>query len=128
MSHLGKVPTDHPRRIHAGVAKPQGVAVAKHISTGLDIATSCVRAAQLGVKNGEFRLERFGQVPLPVGAVSDGEVQAFGPRNEVLEHMREAARINASPDQEDAPKEGQKEAAGDASGKPSHLRASESTR
>ena len=60
--------------------------------------------------------------------LSDGEVQAFGPRNEVLEHMREAARINASPDQEDAPKEGQKEAAGDASGKPSHLRASESTR
>ncbi len=42
---------------------------------GLDIGTSSVRGAELrlGGKSG-LSLERFGQVPLPVGAVCDGEV------------------------------------------------------
>jgi len=68
--------------------------VAKHISTGLDIATSCVRAAQLGVKNGEFRLERFGQIPLPVGAVSDGEVQDQAVVGEAIKSLWKNANIS----------------------------------
>lgn len=42
---------------------------------GLDISASSVRAVQLSVKSGEFRLDRFGQMPLPMGAVENGEVQ-----------------------------------------------------
>jgi type IV pilus assembly protein PilM len=41
---------------------------------GLDIGTSGVRAAELVLKRGSTRLERFGQVALPLGAVCDGEV------------------------------------------------------
>ncbi len=42
---------------------------------GLDIGTSGVRAAELRLgKGGSTSLERFGQVPLPVGAVREGEV------------------------------------------------------
>ncbi len=43
-------------------------------SVGLDIGTSAVRAAQLSIGRSGATLERFGQVALPVGAVSDGEV------------------------------------------------------
>jgi PrtD family type I secretion system ABC transporter len=59
--------------------------------------------------------------------LSEGEVQAFGPRTEVLGHMREAARIKAAPDQEAASGEGQQEAADEAFGKATQLRASETT-
>ncbi|MHB1613794.1 MAG: type IV pilus assembly protein PilM [Actinomycetes bacterium] len=41
---------------------------------GLDIGTSGVRAAEVSVSKGRLTLERFGQVALPEGAVSDGEV------------------------------------------------------
>ena len=41
---------------------------------GLDIGTSGVRAAELVLRRGSTTLERFGQVALPPGAVSDGEV------------------------------------------------------
>ncbi len=41
---------------------------------GLDIATSCVRAAELTFSKDRFVLERFSQMPLPVGAVQAGEV------------------------------------------------------
>jgi type IV pilus assembly protein PilM len=41
---------------------------------GLDIGTSAVRAAELSVSRGSITLQRFGQVALPIGAVSDGEV------------------------------------------------------
>ncbi len=41
---------------------------------GLDIGTSCVRAAEIRQSGGQRRLERFGQVALPHGAVRDGEV------------------------------------------------------
>jgi type IV pilus assembly protein PilM len=41
---------------------------------GLDIGTSSVRAAQLSFSRGAARLERFGQLALPDGAVRDGEV------------------------------------------------------
>ncbi len=43
-------------------------------AVGLDIGTSCVRAAEVSLGKGTPRLERFGQVALPVGAVRDGEV------------------------------------------------------
>ena len=48
---------------------------------GLDISTSSVRAVQLSVHGDQFQLDRFGQMPLPIGAVQDGEVvdpQAVG--------------------------------------------------
>ena len=41
---------------------------------GLDIGTSGVRAAELSVGKDHLTLEKFGQVPLPEGAVRDGEV------------------------------------------------------
>jgi len=41
---------------------------------GLDIGTSGVRAAELTLGSDGARLERFGQVALPSGAVRDGEV------------------------------------------------------
>jgi type IV pilus assembly protein PilM len=41
---------------------------------GLDIGTSGVRAAELVLGRGAATLERFGQVALPFGAVTDGEV------------------------------------------------------
>ena len=43
-------------------------------AVGLDIGTSGVRAAELLLGKGPARLERFGQVALPAGAVRDGEV------------------------------------------------------
>ncbi len=42
---------------------------------GLDIGSSAVRAAQVKVQRGAATLERIGQVPLPKGAVRDGEIQ-----------------------------------------------------
>jgi type IV pilus assembly protein PilM len=48
--------------------------VAGRSAVGLDIGTSCVRAAEVSLGKGSPRLERFGQVALPVGAVRDGEV------------------------------------------------------
>jgi type IV pilus assembly protein PilM len=41
---------------------------------GLDIGTSGVRAAELSTRRGQTKLERFGQVALPLGAVRHGEV------------------------------------------------------
>ena len=41
---------------------------------GLDIGTSGVRAAELTLGKGGVKLERFGQIALPDGAVRDGEV------------------------------------------------------
>jgi type IV pilus assembly protein PilM len=43
--------------------------------TGLDIATTCVRAAELSYGKDHLVLERFSQMPLPVGAVEGGEVK-----------------------------------------------------
>jgi type IV pilus assembly protein PilM len=48
--------------------------MAGRTAIGLDIGTSSVRAAQVTVIKGSAVLDRFGQVPLPVGAVRDGEV------------------------------------------------------
>lgn len=46
-----------------------------HTRIGLDISSSCVRAAQLSIRDGAFQLDRFGQMPLPLGAVVEGEVR-----------------------------------------------------
>ena len=43
-------------------------------SIGLDIATTCVRAAQVRLSRGQVRLDKIGQMALPDGAVRDGEV------------------------------------------------------
>jgi type IV pilus assembly protein PilM len=43
-------------------------------AVGLDIGTSGVRAAQLSWSKDSTKLERFGQIALPPGAVRDGEV------------------------------------------------------
>jgi type IV pilus assembly protein PilM len=43
-------------------------------AVGLDIGTSGVRAAELSLARGAPKLERFGQVAVPPGAVTDGEV------------------------------------------------------
>jgi type IV pilus assembly protein PilM len=48
--------------------------VAGRMAVGLDIGTSAVRAAELSTSRGTTTLQRFGQVALPLGAVSDGEV------------------------------------------------------
>lgn len=43
-------------------------------AVGLDIGTSGVRAAELSLGRGTPRLDKFGQVAVPAGAISDGEV------------------------------------------------------
>lgn len=43
-------------------------------TVGLDIGTSAVRAAELGVSGEAATLHKFGQVALPPGAVRDGEI------------------------------------------------------
>jgi type IV pilus assembly protein PilM len=43
-------------------------------AVGLDIGTTGVRAAQLSWSKDSTKLERFGQIALPTGAVRDGEV------------------------------------------------------
>lgn len=48
--------------------------MAGRTSIGLDIGTSAVRAAQLRISGSGITLERFGEVPLPPGAVRAGEV------------------------------------------------------
>ncbi len=48
--------------------------MAGRVTVGLDIGTSGVRAAELSLGRGGVTLEHFGQVALPPGAVSNGEV------------------------------------------------------
>ena len=48
--------------------------MAGRTAVGLDIGTSCVRAAQITMSKGSVVLDRFGQVALPPGVVVDGEV------------------------------------------------------
>lgn len=48
--------------------------MARSSAIGLDIGTSSVRAAEVSFGRGTYTLQHYGQVPLPAGAVSDGEV------------------------------------------------------
>lgn len=43
-------------------------------SIGLDIGSSAVRAAEIGIERSQRRLHRYAQIGLPPGAVTDGEV------------------------------------------------------
>lgn len=47
----------------------------RRAAVGLDIGSSCVRAAEVAVKRGTPTLMRFGQVALPHGAVIEGEIR-----------------------------------------------------
>lgn len=69
--------------------------MAKRTSIGLDIATSCVRAAELSVKDGEFQLQHFGQVPLPLGAVTDGEVRDVATVGEAIKQLWSSAKFSS---------------------------------
>ncbi|MDZ7576704.1 MAG: type IV pilus assembly protein PilM [Candidatus Nanopelagicales bacterium] len=62
---------------------------------GLDIATSCVRAAELSRKGGTLRLRRFGQVPLPIGAVHDGEVHDPQTVGQAISRLWKAGRFTS---------------------------------
>ncbi|RKS77759.1 type IV pilus assembly protein PilM [Motilibacter peucedani] len=50
--------------------------MARSTAVGLDIGTSCVRAAELSFGSGRVTLARAGEVALPPGAVRAGEVAA----------------------------------------------------
>lgn len=65
----------------------------KSTRIGLDISTSSVRAAQLSVKDGVFRLDRFAQMPLPVGAVVNGEVLDPIAVGTAIKHLWKAGRF-----------------------------------
>ena len=47
----------------------------RRTSIGLDIGTSCVRAAEVSLRGATPGLVRFGQIALPDGAVREGEVR-----------------------------------------------------
>ena len=62
---------------------------------GLDIGTSAVRAAQLAYTKKDVVLEKFGQVPLPEGAVRDGEVVDPVPVIAALKDLWRAERFSS---------------------------------
>ena len=62
---------------------------------GLDIGTSAVRAAQVAGGRGGPSLISFGQVPLPVGAVTDGEIQDPGPISEAIAQLWKRVKIRS---------------------------------
>ena len=62
---------------------------------GLDIGTSAVRAAQVTGGRGAPSLISFGQVPLPVGAVADGEIQDPGPVSEAIGQLWKRVKIKS---------------------------------
>jgi type IV pilus assembly protein PilM len=62
---------------------------------GLDIGTSAVRAAQVAAGRGSPSLITFGQVPLPVGAVADGEIQDPGPVSEAIAQLWKRVKIRS---------------------------------
>lgn len=62
-------------------------------TAGLDIGSSAVRAAEIVVSDGEVRLERFGQVALPDGAVLDGEIAQADVVADAVKELWAATRI-----------------------------------
>jgi type IV pilus assembly protein PilM len=60
---------------------------------GLDIGTSAVRAAQVNMARGSPSLLSFGQVPLPTGAVVDGEIRDAGAVAEAISQLWKRAKI-----------------------------------
>ena len=62
---------------------------------GVNIGTTSVRAAAVSVSGGKLKLDHFGQVPLPVGAVLDGEVVGTAAVAEALKQLWKAAGIRS---------------------------------
>lgn len=61
----------------------------------MDIATSCVRAAELKIRGGEYQLQHFGQMPLPVGAVVDGQVRDAPTVGEAIRQLWKTAKFSS---------------------------------
>ena len=62
---------------------------------GLDIGTSAVRAAQVTRGKSGASLLAFGQVALPPGAVSDGEIRDPGPVSEAIAQLWKRAKLRS---------------------------------
>jgi type IV pilus assembly protein PilM len=62
---------------------------------GLDIGTSAVRAAELSLGKNGAKLERFGQVALPPGAVRDGEVIDVATVAEAIKHLWSTTKFSS---------------------------------
>lgn len=62
---------------------------------GLDIGTSAVRAAQVTTGRGGASLASFGQVPLPPGAVVDGEIREADAVSQAVSQLWKRAKIRS---------------------------------
>ena len=62
---------------------------------GLDIGTSAVRAAELSLGKNGAKLEKFGQVALPPGAVRDGEVVDVATVSEAIKHLWSTTKFSS---------------------------------
>lgn len=62
---------------------------------GLDIGTTAVRAAEVSVGGDSATLHRFGQVALPDGAVSDGEIVDGDAVTEAIKQLWKQVRLNS---------------------------------
>ena len=62
---------------------------------GLDIGTSAVRAAELSLGKNGAKLEKFGQVALPPGAVRDGEVIDVAIVAAAIKHLWSTTRFSS---------------------------------
>lgn len=62
---------------------------------GLDIGTSAVRAAQVAGGRGGSSVTAFAQVPLPHGAVIDGEIRDAGVVSEAIAQLWRRAKIRS---------------------------------
>jgi type IV pilus assembly protein PilM len=72
--------------------------VAKAGVIGLDIGTTCVRAAEMVISgrgaSAQPTLTRYGEVPLPPGAVRDGEVEDSGTVSAALRRLWAEAKFS----------------------------------
>lgn len=62
---------------------------------GLDIGTSAVRAAQVGSGRSGRTLASFGQVPLPPGAVADGEIRDAAAVSDAITQLWKRAKLKS---------------------------------
>lgn len=67
--------------------------MAANSSVGLDIGTTAVRAAQISSSGGGIRLDRFGEVALPPGAVREGEVHDIDAVAAAIRELRATAKL-----------------------------------
>lgn len=62
---------------------------------GLDIGTSAVRVAEVTSGRGGAHLTGFGQVPLPPGAVVDGEIRDAGAVSDAISQLWKRAKVRS---------------------------------